>query len=345
MNKAHAVHIMRAYRTLLPQHNNVADGQAVPGKILRMGSIEFHVQVIQAGFCNAVRREHPGIDRLVMVKCRLKAMLPEILRIHKAKLCHFRISAELIDAVAVCRILLERFLPSVFRDDGKLLLYRLPVCAVNTEDAVVVQNLRLFKSHRLGIVPIEKIYRHIPFKQLHGTLFCQREHRIIRIAVGVSCLHGNCRVRRNIRLWLRVLLHRRLNGNRRILSGLQFIQYSDVRNLKRGVLPDSMGVADFHRRLGQSTDFLIQLTAVDFLHGCLIVNRVIHTSVRALNMKIPVIHGIKALHRHGRFSGNQLRLALFQDFRIVPVDIVDKTVGGLADYLQTFPKLRQGFIL
>lgn len=62
-------------------------------------------------------------------------------------------------------------------------------------------------------------------------------------------------------------------------------------------------------------------------------------------MKIPVIHGIKALHRHGGFSGNQLRLALFQDFRIVPVDIVDKTVGGLADYLQTFPQLRQGFIL
>ena len=62
-------------------------------------------------------------------------------------------------------------------------------------------------------------------------------------------------------------------------------------------------------------------------------------------MKIPVIHGIKALHRHGRFSSNQLRLALFQDFRIVPVDIVDKAVGGLADHLQAFPQLRQGFIL
>lgn len=62
-------------------------------------------------------------------------------------------------------------------------------------------------------------------------------------------------------------------------------------------------------------------------------------------MKILLIHGIKALHRHGRFSGNQLRLALFQNFRIVPVDIADKAVGGLADHLQTFPQLRQGLIL
>ena len=131
LNKAHAVHIMRAYRTLLPQHNNVADGQAVPGKILRMGGVEFHVQVVQTSFCTAVRRERTGIDRLVMVICRLKPMLPEILRIHKAKLSQFRISAELINAVAVCRILLEGFLPSVFCDDEKLLLYSLPVCAVN----------------------------------------------------------------------------------------------------------------------------------------------------------------------------------------------------------------------
>ena len=209
----------------------------------------------------------------------------------------------------------------------------------------MVQNLRLFKDHRLGIVSIEKIYRHIAFKQLHGALLCQREHCIIRIAVGVSCLHGNCRIRRNICLRLRVLLHRRLNGNRRILRSLQFIQYSDIRNLKRGVLPDTMEVADFQRRLGQRADLHIQLTTVEFLHGCLIVNRVVHAGVRALNMKIPVIHGIKALHRHGRFSGNQLRLALFQDFRIMPVDIVDKAVGGLADYLQTFSQLRQAFVL
>ena len=76
LNKAHAVHIMRAYRTMLPQHNNVTDGQAVPGKILRVGGVEFHVQIIQAGFCTAVRRKRAGIDRLVMVKCRLKTMLP-----------------------------------------------------------------------------------------------------------------------------------------------------------------------------------------------------------------------------------------------------------------------------
>ena len=157
---------MRAYRTLLPQDNDVADGQAVPGKILWMGSVELHVQVIQTSFCTAVRRERAGINRLVMVKCRLKPMFPEILRIHKAKLCQFRISAELINAVAVCRILLECFLPSVFRDNRKLLFYSLPVCAVNAEDAVMIQNLRFFESHCLGIVPIEKIYRHITLKQL-----------------------------------------------------------------------------------------------------------------------------------------------------------------------------------
>ena len=315
------------------------------GIILRVGGVEFHVQIIQTGFCTAVRRERPRIDCLVMVKCRLKPMFPEIMRIHKAKLCQFRISAELINAVTVCRILLEGFLPSVFRDDGKLLLYRLPVCAVNAEDAVVVQNLCLFKSHCLGIVPIEKIYRHITFKQLHGALLCQREHRIIRIAVGISCLHRNCRIRRNIRLRLRRLLHRRLDGYRCILRSLQFIQHSDICNLKRGVLPDHMGVADFHRRLGQRADFHIHLTAVEFLHGSSIINCVVHAGVRALNMKIPVIYRIKSFHRHSRFRCNQLRLAFFQNLRIMSVDIVDKAVCGLADHFQTFPQLRQSFIL
>ena len=47
---------------------------------------------------------------------------------------------------------MERFLPLVFRDDRKLLLHSLPVRTIHSEDAVVIQNLRLFKSHRLGIV-------------------------------------------------------------------------------------------------------------------------------------------------------------------------------------------------
>ena len=209
----------------------------------------------------------------------------------------------------------------------------------------MIQNLRLSKSHCLGIVPIEKIYRHITLKQLHSALLCQREHRIIRIAVGVSCLHGNCRVSRNVRLRLQVLLNGRLNGNRCILRSLQLIQYSDIRNLKRGVLPDSMGFADFQRRLGKCADFHIHLTAVEFLHGSPIVNCVVHADVRALNMKIPVIYSIKALHRHGRLRCNQLRLAFLQNCCIMSVYIIDKAVGGLADHLQTFPQLRQGLIL
>lgn len=81
-----------------------------------------------------------------MIKIRLDIVFPEIVRIHKAKIRQLRITSELIDAVAVCRILQKRFLPLVFRDDRKLLLHSLPVRTIDSEDAVVIQNLSLLKT-------------------------------------------------------------------------------------------------------------------------------------------------------------------------------------------------------
>ncbi len=54
--------IMTGYTSLLPEHNDVADGEAVPGVILRVVDVKSGIDVIEslAAICSG--RQRAGID-------------------------------------------------------------------------------------------------------------------------------------------------------------------------------------------------------------------------------------------------------------------------------------------
>ena len=182
---------MTGYHAVLLQRHDVADGQAAAAKILRAANVEGLIQLVQPVLRIAPAVKVSRIDGGVISLFNGKPLLLQILGVHKAELRRIIIIPKLIDGKAVGGVTEERLF--IVRR-CKEVFDRLPFGSLHAEDTVKAADFLRIEGHGLGVVRMKHIHAYVPLHELQRTVFCERQHIGISVAVGVHALHRNRRV-------------------------------------------------------------------------------------------------------------------------------------------------------
>ena len=352
---------MTGYLTVLLDGNDVADAHGRTVKIHRFLQVELLIQRFQLLHGAAGTVQRGGVDHVIIVSVHSQIVRLQPVQIHKPHILRI-VPAHLINGKAAAlmgkKCLLSFHLP--FLSFQHLFMERrtlLPFLVFHTEKPAMLHDFLGVKHHALRVIFMEKIDGQTGSVQFQRPFSGDRQHPVIEIAVFLHIRNRYFAVGHGVLIQRLFLSIRQLGGASfcalladlflHLLAGgiLQGLNYRQRGILNRRIfqfqpltnLLDSGGTGQFRG---------IQLAAVQFFHGFLVIEGIVPASIARLNMQIGgIVQKKQGFLRYIRLFrllfGGQVNAALLTDFLIVAFNVVNQLTGSLVDGLQTGSQLLQ----